>query len=245
MKLLAVVDGLLEKGFEDIILVNDGSRPENRHYFNELLKAHPAEVHLLKHEKNLGKGAALKTAFKYVPIETLPALTGLEGDRFEYEANVLLGVKNLGFAIDEVKIRTLYPDDNTSAHFRTIPDLLRICSLLLKRLVLFTASSLICAGVDIAIFTALSFSLNKRYVFHSSGSIRKSLIKYYSLAVFILAAQTFLTEGAFSLLHIDIASTAMRTVVYTAVMLLLFLVSYRIQQKWVFAERKGIGNDSE
>ena len=33
-KLVAVVDGLLEYGFQDIILVNDGSKPENVHYFS-------------------------------------------------------------------------------------------------------------------------------------------------------------------------------------------------------------------
>ena len=32
-KLIAVVNGLLEYGFTDIILVNDGSKPENLHYF--------------------------------------------------------------------------------------------------------------------------------------------------------------------------------------------------------------------
>ena len=32
-KLTAVIDGLLEYGFRDIILVNDGSKPENLHYF--------------------------------------------------------------------------------------------------------------------------------------------------------------------------------------------------------------------
>ena len=32
-KLLAVVDGLLQYGFTDLILVNDGSAAENLHYF--------------------------------------------------------------------------------------------------------------------------------------------------------------------------------------------------------------------
>ena len=32
-KLVAVVDGLLQYGFTDIILVNDGSKAENLHYF--------------------------------------------------------------------------------------------------------------------------------------------------------------------------------------------------------------------
>ena len=34
-KLNAVIDGLLEYGFSDIILVNDGSKPENLHYFTD------------------------------------------------------------------------------------------------------------------------------------------------------------------------------------------------------------------
>ena len=63
-KLIAVVDGLLEYGFTDIILVNDGSKQENLHYFTDLAAQHP-EIHLLHHEVNKGKGAALKNAFRY------------------------------------------------------------------------------------------------------------------------------------------------------------------------------------
>ena len=64
-KLVAVVDGLLEYGFSDIILINDGSKPENLHYFHDLAAQHP-EITLLHHEVNKGKGAALKNAFRYV-----------------------------------------------------------------------------------------------------------------------------------------------------------------------------------
>ena len=63
-KLIRVVDGLLEYGFTDIILVNDGSKAENLHYFTDLAAAHP-EILLLHHEVNKGKGAALKNAFRY------------------------------------------------------------------------------------------------------------------------------------------------------------------------------------
>jgi glycosyltransferase involved in cell wall biosynthesis len=62
-KLNAVIDGLLEHGFTDIILVNDGSKPENLHYFEDVAAQHP-QIHLLHHEVNRGKGAALKTAFE-------------------------------------------------------------------------------------------------------------------------------------------------------------------------------------
>ena len=63
-KLVAVIDGLLEYGFTDIILVNDGSKPENLHYFEDAAAQHP-EIHLLHHPVNRGKGAALKTAFAW------------------------------------------------------------------------------------------------------------------------------------------------------------------------------------
>ena len=60
----AVIDGLLEYGFTDIILVNDGSKPENLPRFQRAADTHK-EVHLLHHEVNRGKGAALKTAFAW------------------------------------------------------------------------------------------------------------------------------------------------------------------------------------
>ena len=62
-KLLTVVEGLLKVGFTDIIMVNDGSKPENEHYFEKAAE-HP-EVHVLTHPINRGKGAALKTAFTW------------------------------------------------------------------------------------------------------------------------------------------------------------------------------------
>ena len=61
-KLKRTVNALLEAGFSDLILVNDGSR-------SECLQNFPlpdAKITLLTHEVNRGKGAALKTAFRYI-----------------------------------------------------------------------------------------------------------------------------------------------------------------------------------
>ena len=52
-KLSAVIDGLLEVGFQDILLINDGSKPENLHYFTDAAAAHP-EITLLHHAVNRG-----------------------------------------------------------------------------------------------------------------------------------------------------------------------------------------------
>lgn len=211
-KLNAVIDGLLEYGFSDIILVNDGSKPENLHYFTDAAKNHP-EIHLLHHEVNRGKGAALKTAFQWflenrpdgvgvvtvdgdnqhhpedtraccehmlatnhcalgcrdftlphvpsrsrfgnhttslvfkifcgmtisdtqtglrcIPRKHLETLAAVEGDRFEYETNMLLAFKTKGIPFDEVKIRTVYIEENKSSHFRVLRDSWRIYKLIL------------------------------------------------------------------------------------------------------------------
>ncbi|MDD6799355.1 MAG: bifunctional glycosyltransferase family 2/GtrA family protein [Firmicutes bacterium] len=63
-KLVPVVEGLIARGFNDIIIVNDGSSAEHVGFFPDTGK-YP-ECTILLHEVNRGKGAALKTAFKYV-----------------------------------------------------------------------------------------------------------------------------------------------------------------------------------
>lgn len=58
------VNGILNEGFTHIILVNDGS--DNEHLGPFAIAKEHSEVIYLEHEKNRGKGAALKTAFSYV-----------------------------------------------------------------------------------------------------------------------------------------------------------------------------------
>ena len=128
-KLLAVIDGLLEYGFTDIILINDGSKPENMHYF-ETAATHP-EVHLLHHPVNRGKGAALKTAFAWF-LENRPEGAGVvtvDGDNQHHPAdtkacavhmletgNIVLGVRD--FSLPEVPSRSRFGNRTTSLIFK-------------------------------------------------------------------------------------------------------------------------------
>ena len=63
-RLPAVIRGVQEQGFTDILLVDDGSAPENRHFFDTAEQEMGCTV--LHHPKNLGKGRALKTAFAWL-----------------------------------------------------------------------------------------------------------------------------------------------------------------------------------
>ena len=343
-KLIAVVDGLLEYGFSHIILVNDGSKPENLHYFTDLAAQHP-EITLLHHEVNKGKGAALKNAFNWFlqnrpdgygvvtvdgdnqhhpedtracvlhmmesghttlgcrdfnqedvparssfgnkmtslifkifvgmvisdtqtglrafPRDVLEQLVDVYGDRFEYETNMLLAFKQKGIPFDEVKIRTVYIEENKSSHFRVIHDSWRIYKLILAHFFRYTVSSVVSAVVDTgaysllswlfstvfqgfaltaaagvgarAISSVLNFFMNKKLVFQSSVSTGKALVRYYALALPQMAAQVGLTQGVYALLSIPDSATGLRTVIYAVVMTVLYFLSYVIQQRWVFA----------
>lgn len=346
-KLTAVIDGLLEYGFTDVILVNDGSRQENLHFFTDAAAAHP-EIHLLHHPCNRGKGAALKTAFRWflehrpdglgvvtvdgdnqhhpadtraccehmlqtgritlgcrdfslpqvparsrfgnrttslvfklfcgitlsdtqtglraIPRSALAALSQVKGDRFEYETNMLLTMKAEGLPFDEVKIRTVYIEENKSSHFHWLRDSWRIYRLILAHFFRYTLSSIACFVVDVGLYSAfnvllagilashlltlastvaarivsslLNFFLNKKVVFRSRSRTGAALARYYALALPILAGQALLTDGAYWLFHISDDRTVLRSVIYTVVMAALYLVSYSIQQRWVFAPHK-------
>ena len=347
-KLHLVIDGLLEYGFTDIILVNDGSKPENLHYFEDEAAAHPDVIHLLHHEVNKGKGAALKNAFNWflqnrpdgvgvvtvdgdnqhhpadtkacaehmmetgrltlgcrdfnqadvparssfgnkttsaifkifvgmtisdtqtglraIPRDDLEYIVTIGGDRFEYETNMLLGMKQNGIPFDEVKIRTVYIEENKSSHFHPIRDSWRIYKRILRHFFKYTLSSLTSAVVDTTAYTVLTvllrsalkdfaltavagvgariissllnFFMNKKLVFQSSVSTSKAMLRYYMLAVPQMAAQVLLTQGVYALLGIPDTATGLRTLLYAVVMTVLYVVSFMIQQRWVFAADK-------
>ena len=347
-KLGIVIEGLLEHGFSDIILVNDGSKQENLHYFEEAAAAHPDVIHLLHHKVNKGKGAALKNAFRWflqnrpgaagvvtvdgdnqhhpadtraccenmletghltlgcrdftldhvparsrfgnhttsaifkifvgmtisdtqtglraIPREDLETLVNVAGDRFEYETNMLLAMKNHGIPFDEVKIRTVYIEENKSSHFHPIRDSWRIYKLILAHFFRYTLSSLTSAVVDTGAYTLLgwllggaltgfsltavagvsarvissllNFFMNKKLVFRSSVSTGKAMAKYYALAVPQMAAQVLLTQGTYALFGIGDDQHFLRTLLYALVMTALYIISFVIQQRWVFAAEK-------
>ena len=346
-KLIAVVDGLLEYGFSDIILVNDGSKQENLHYFTDLAAQHP-EITLLHHEVNKGKGAALKNAFRWflenrpegygvvtvdgdnqhhpadtraccehmlktghvvlgcrdfnqedvparssfgnkttsmifkifvgmtisdtqtglraLPRKVLEEMVEVYGDRFEYETNMLLAFKTKGIAFDEVKIRTVYIEENKSSHFRVIHDSWRIYKLILAHFFRYTMSSVACFVVDSGmvflltkvlggfltdpllsgistlgarvVSSLINFFMNKKLVFQSKVSTGKAMIRYYALAIPQMIVQWLINQGLYSLLGITEQQAGMRTVIHILVMCVLFLVSFTIQQRWVFAPQK-------
>jgi putative flippase GtrA len=203
-----------------------------------------------------------QTGLRAIPRAAVKAFCSVKGDRFEYETNMLLSMKEQNIPYGEVKIRTVYIEENKSSHFRAVRDSVRIYALILRHFFCYTVSSLLSALVDTGVFALLSwllssvlggilldtvttgtarvvsslfnFFLNKNMVFRSGASTGKSLVRYYCLAIPILLAQLGLTHGTYLLLGIEDEQTFLRTVIYVAIMTVLYIVSFTIQQRWVF-----------
>ncbi|MFQ7478723.1 MAG: glycosyltransferase family 2 protein, partial [Streptococcus sp.] len=73
-----------------------------------------------------------QTGLRGMSTDLIPWLLNLDGNRFEYEFNMLLEAKKSGHQISEVPIETVYLEENKSSHFRPIRDSIRIYSPFLK-----------------------------------------------------------------------------------------------------------------
>jgi putative flippase GtrA len=82
-----------------------------------------------------------------------------------------------------------------------------------------------------------NFYMNKRLVFKSKMSTRSALIRYTLLAIPILLAQAGLTYGLTLLFGISESQIILRGVIHAAVMIVLFVASFLVQQRWVFAAK--------
>ncbi len=67
-KLIKLVQELLDStiSFDTLVFVDDGSDAENQVVFSELEEMEDSRIHILHHQHNEGKGAALKNGFRYI-----------------------------------------------------------------------------------------------------------------------------------------------------------------------------------
>ena len=337
-KLLRTLDGLVEAGFTDILVVDDGSGAQFDAVFQQVEQI--PQCTLLRHPVNRGKGAALKTAMAWFaenrpeqagvvtadadgqhlaadiaavsrrmlesghvvlgvrdfsspnvprksrmgnritigvfrlffgmrihdtqtglrafPRRYLPEIAGAKGERYEFETHMLFLMNRRKIPVDEVKIETVYLEENSSSHFRVVRDSIRIYALILEYL-----ASSACASVidELAFFlfkhfaflaflpipltfsaailarvisSLVNYLINARVVFGGKANGR-SLARYYILAVVQIALSASLVYLAEHVLAI--ASPALSTLVKIVIDVVLFFFSFRIQHRWVFHEK--------
>lgn len=172
-----------------------------------------------------------------------------EGDRYEYEMNVLINSKKWGIPVIETTIETIYIDGNASSHFHPFRDSMVVLAQILKH----TAASLVCTALDFALYyllwlvlklsptwsylvaraasASVNYQLSRRVVFHAKASWRTTL-SYYLLAVCTASTGTVLVglitrwwPGSAAWIKVPIDVT-------------LFFVNYFAQKNLVFFDKK-------
>lgn len=196
-----------------------------------------------------------QTGLRAVPVAFLAEYCKLDGERFEYEMNMLIYAALHRQRIEARPIRTVYFDHNSETHFRPVADSIRIYRVILKGFFTYILSSASASMLDLALFglflpvfgsaddslriaastvaaralsSVYNFTVNKRVVFKSSGKPFGQMGKYYALC----AVQTLLSACAVSAVHFMLKGNELAEKI--VVDSILFLISYQVQRAWVF-----------
>lgn len=190
-----------------------------------------------------------QTGLRVIPRGFMEHLINTSGERFEYEMTMLLEAKNQNIAIIEVPIKTIYIEENQSSHFHALFDSIAIYAVFMRYLF----SSVFSFLIDISLFSLIiyfigesnfqtitiasyiarsvsslfNYLVNNYIVFKNSSS--NSFVKYYGLVI----VQTFVSSLFVSMAHsrlMDFSPAILKIVID----LLLFLISFYVQKKWVF-----------
>ncbi|WP_088009181.1 bifunctional glycosyltransferase family 2/GtrA family protein [Indiicoccus explosivorum] len=193
-----------------------------------------------------------QTGLRGIPVQHLPFMLAVPGERFEYEMNVLAALGETGIHVREIKIETVYHEKNKSSHFRPLHDSYHVYKVFLK----YGLSALVSFGLDIVLFwlftevwrddapelfivfaavsarvlsSLFNYFLNRYKVFRKGSHY--SLIRYFVLA----GAFALISGGIVQALYTEVfrdGEVALKIIVDTA----LFLLGFIIQRMWVFKE---------
>ena len=201
-----------------------------------------------------------QTGLRVHSMKYLKELTEVEGERYEYEMNVIFKLKDMDVPFVEVPIEVIYLDNNSSSHFNPIKDSIKIYKVFFK----FCVSSFGSFLIDIAVFTVLwklieayaqegsalllyetyiataiarvcsgLFNYNfNRWIFKSKSKVSSSGPKYLLVWLIQMCISAFCVDNLIKLISWN------KSVVKFIVDTILFFISYKVQQLWVFKSKK-------
>jgi len=196
-----------------------------------------------------------QTGLRGCSIKVCRELAKVKGDRFDYEHAQLIYAKKNNIEVLETPIQTVYPEnlEDHVSHFRAFKDSMNVMGVMLKNLGAYFISSALSAILDVLIFyllariilvdisavntliatitarvgsSILNFILNYKYVFN--GMSKRSVVKYYILWTCQLGASYGIAFLFGNVIGFNL------TVTKIIGDLILALLSYQIQQNWVF-----------
>ncbi len=201
-----------------------------------------------------------QTGLRAFRREDLQFMIDVPGERFEYEMQVLIACARAGIDMVPITIETVYENENEGTHFHPIRDSYRIYKVILGNFIKFMGASIISFLIDFTLLTLLAnlvfpavahgaffakvlarcvsapcnFWMNSKYVFEKKMS-KDTFIRYIILAVFIMLISAVGVDSIMNWLKLPKLIVGLVGIVVDVV---LYLVSYRVQNKWVFPPEK-------
>lgn len=193
-----------------------------------------------------------QTGLRAFSTDLIEDMLAIEGQRYEYEMNVLLYCAKKQIPIRELPIQTVYENNNSGSHFHVIRDSIKIYAVILKFVSASVAAfvidflllllmryltrglgeelSLLISVVSARVVSSLcNYHLNRRLVFAQGTGT--SVIKYYMVAVTLL----LLNYGLIWVLNVVLPVPLAVAKIVTE--LLLYPFSYVLQRRFVFVKK--------
>lgn len=98
-----------------------------------------------------------QTGLRVIPSQYFDNLLEVDGERFEYEMNMIIYAQLNNIKIIEVPIKTIYLNENKGSHFNTLKDSLLVYQVFLNYLI----ASIIVFSIDVFTFYLLISNINQ------------------------------------------------------------------------------------
>jgi hypothetical protein len=242
-------DGSLVLGMRNL---HQGNVPKSNHFGNTLTSA----------VFRLFFGTYIEdtqTGLRGIPTREIRWMATMQGDRYEYEMNMLINAKRRSVPLSGLRIQTLYPDGNANSHYQVLGDSARIFARMMAGLAPHIVAAIVSGLADILLFLlfdslllasmgaavrllastvlarvvslAVKLLANRRLFSVSGRTSGRIAARYYALQLVKLIASWSLVYGITRLVSVhDI-------VVKVFVDLALGLLNSQLQLRWAFGNR--------
>lgn len=205
-----------------------------------------------------------QTGLRAFRQEELPFMIDVSGERYEYEMNVLIACARASIPMIPLTIETVYENDNAGSHFHPVRDSIRIYKVILGNFIKFMGASIASFLIDQGVFALMefvvlsrvgwaaasiqglstlvarlvsapcNFLMNRSFVFRFRQNTAVTALKYAALAISLLVL-SWLGVALLGVLGMPrFLDNLSKLIIDT----LLYFLSYRVQNKWIFREDK-------
>jgi len=199
-----------------------------------------------------------------IPLAFMSQLIKIRENRFAFETEML--IKSSGtYPILEVPIKTIYIDNNRATHFRPVADSLKILVSICRIFFAYSLLAIASSCLDLLLFwfwcrflkienpvllagaasvlariasVIFNFTMNYKVVFMTKNSVLKAAEKYILVACFQMLA-----SAALLMMSVRIFGSDYRMLLKVIIDTVLFLVTFQVQARYTFANRKSSINN--